>query len=248
MRKMLLGAAGLLAAIVIPCVAEARAKNVILVHGAAVDGSTWRAVYDELTRQGVKVRVVQMPMDGFASDVAAARRILDDVQGPTVLVGHSYGGAVITEIGGADKVRALVFVAALAPDMGESLATLSKRFPPAAMHSKPIGQGRFTPDPATLHADLAADLPDAEAAFLAASLKPTPNSAATAGVDHVAWKSKPSYAVVATQDRTISPDLERFMYKRAGATTTEIPASHMVLMSHPKEVAKVIMAAVDAVP
>lgn len=246
-RYALYLAAALIASTGLSSSAFARAKNVILVHGAAVDGSTWRAVYDELVKRGVNVRVVQMPMDGFDADVAAARRILDDVQGSTVLVGHSYGGAVITQLGVADKVRALVYVAALEPDMGESLASLAKRFPPAAMHSRPIGTDRFTPDPATLHADLAADLPTATVAFLGASLKPTSTTAATSTVDQVAWKTKPSYGIVAKQDRTISPDLERFMYKRANAKTTELPSSHMVLMSHPKEVATVIMEAVDAV-
>ena len=239
--------AALIAMSGVPTSALARAKNVILVHGAAVDASTWRAVYDELAKQGVNVRVVQMPMDGFDADVAAARRILDDVQGSTVLVGHSYGGAVITELGTDEKVRSLVYVAALEPDVGESLASLSKQFPPAAMHARPIGKDRFIPDPATLHADLAADLPQAATAFLGASLKPTPFGAATASVEQVAWRMKPSYGIVATQDRTISPDLERFMYKRAGSKVTEIPSSHMVLMSHPKEVAAVIMEAVEAV-
>jgi pimeloyl-ACP methyl ester carboxylesterase len=203
-------------------------------------------VYDELSAQGITVRVVQMPMDGFAADVEATRRILDDVQGSTVLVGHSYGGGVITELGMDEKVRALVYVAALEPDAGESLASLSKRFPPAAQHAKMIGSDRFVPDPATFHADLAADLPVATSAFLAASLKPTPLTANTATVDQVAWKTKPSYGIVATEDRTISPDLERFMYKRAGTKVTEVASSHMVLMSRPKEVAKVIMAAVNA--
>lgn len=239
-------AAAPLAAVGLPTAAQARAENVILVHGAAVSGSTWRGVYDELAGKGVNVRVVEMPMEGFDADVAAARRILDDVEGSTVLVGHSYGGAVITQIGTADKVRALVYVAALEPDIGESLASLSKRFPPAAMHAKLIGKDRFVPDPATLHADLAADLPEATVRFLAASLKPTPLTAGSATVTEVAWKTKPSFAIVATQDRTISPELERFMYKRANATVIELASSHMVLMSHPKEVANTIMAAVGA--
>ena len=240
-------AAALIAAVGLSTSASARAKNVILVHGAAVDGSTWRAVYDELLKKGVNVRVVQMPMDGFDTDVGAARRILDDVQGSTVLVGHSYGGAVITEIGTANKVGALVYVAALQPDEGESLASLSARYPAGAVHARPIGKDRFIPDPATLHADLAADLPEATAAFLGASLKPTPTSAFNISVDQVAWKEKPTYGIVATQDRIISPDLERFMYMRAGSKVTEIRSSHMVLMSHPKKVAEVIMEAVDAV-
>lgn len=247
-RTALLLAAALLVTSVLPGSALARAKNVVLVHGVAVDGSTWRKVYDELADEGVNVRIVQMPMEGFDADVAAARRILNDVQGSTVLVGHSYGGQVVTQIGAVAKVGALVYVAALQPDFGESLASLSERFPPAAMHSKPIGENRFIPDPATLHADLAADLPQATVAFLAAALKPTPLTVSKASVDQVAWKTKPSYGIVATQDRTISPDLERFMYKRAGSTVTEIASSHMVIMSHPEEVAEVIMAAVEAVP
>ena len=238
----------LISAAAIPTAALARAKNVVLIHGAAVDGSTWRGVYDELARRGVNVRVVQMPMDGFESDVAAAQRILDDVQGSTVLVGHSYGGEIVTQVGAADKVKALVYVAALESDVGESLASLSKRFPPAATHAKLIGKDRFIPDPAFIRADLAADLTAPDSAFLGASLKPTPTSAATASVTQVSWKTKPSYGIVATQDQTISPDLERFMYKRAGAQVTEIASSHMVLISHPKEVAAIIMKAVDAVP
>lgn len=239
-------AAALTATVGLSTSAAAKAKNVILVHGAAVDGSTWRAVYDELAGKGINVRVVQMPMDGFDTDVSAARRILDDVEGSTVLVAHSYGGSVITEIGTADKVGALVYVAALQPDVGESLVSLSARYP-ATAHSKPIGKGRFTPDPATLHTDLAADLPEGTSAFLAASLKPTPTSILNVSVAHVAWKQKPSFGIVATQDRTISPDLERFMYKRAGSKVTEVESSHMVLMSHPKQVAKVILEAVEAV-
>lgn len=226
--------------------ALARAKNVILVHGAAADGSTWRGVYDELVKSGLNVRVVQMPMDGFEADLQATRRIIDDVDGSTVLVGHSYGGAIITELGGNAKVGALVYVAALQPDTGESLASLSKRYP-ATVDIRPIGKDRFIPDPAKFFANVAADLPPATSAFLAASLKPTPTTAFDVSVTHVAWKSKPSFGIVATQDRTINPDLERYMYRRAKSKITEVRASHMVLMSHPAEVASVILEAANSV-
>lgn len=246
MKKLALSVATALIATIASVSADAKAKNVVLVHGASVDGSTWRSVYDALAGKGISVRVVQMPMDGFDTDVAATRRILDDVKGSTVLVGHSYGGAVITELGTEDKVGALVYVAALQPDVGDSLASLSARYP-LAFHAKTYGTDRFTPDPATLRADLAADLPETTSAFLAASLKPTPTSVTTASVTRVAWKLKPSFGIVAKQDRTISPDLQRFMYKRAGSRITEIDSSHMVLMSHPERVAKVILEAVEAV-
>jgi pimeloyl-ACP methyl ester carboxylesterase len=224
----------------------AEARNVVLVHGATMDGSGWRAVHDLLRAKGLSVSVVQLPHTSMADDVAATRLVLSQQQGSTVLVGHSYGGAVITEAGTGETVKALVYVAAFQPEPGETLGELSQRFP-VKVSLKMLDSTHFVPDPATYHDSLGADLPVALTDFMSASARPM--SVETFGVKlrEAAWHTKPSYAIVTTQDRTIAPALQKWMYTRSGAKVTEVASSHMAHISHPQEVAKVIMDAVKAV-
>lgn len=224
----------------------AEARNVVLVHGATMDGSGWHAVHDLLQAKGLSVSVVQLPHTSMADDVAATRLVLSQQQGSTVLVGHSYGGAVITEAGTGESVKALVYVAAFQPEPGETLGDLSQRFP-VKVSLKMLDSTHFVPDPATYHDSLGADLPVALTDFMSASARPM--SVETFGVKlrEAAWHTKPSYAIVTTQDRTIAPALQKWMYTRSGAKVTEVASSHMAHISHPQEVAKVIMDAVKAV-
>lgn len=224
----------------------AEARNVVLVHGATMDGSGWHAVYDLLKAKGLSVSVVQLPHTSMADDVAATRLVLSQQKGSTVLVGHSYGGAVITEAGTEDTVKALVYVAAFQPEKGETLGELSQRFP-MKVSLKMLDGTHFVPDPAAYHDSLGADLPVALTDFMSASAKPM--SVETFGVKlrEAAWHSKPSYAIVTRQDRTIAPALLKWMYARSGAKVTEITSSHMAYISHPQVVARVIMDAVKAV-
>ena len=215
-------------------------KNVVLVHGAFVDGSGWKAVAAILTKDGYKVSIAQPPETSLQDDIAATTRVLDAQDGPTVLVGHSYGGAIITGAGNNTHVKSLVYVAAFQPDTGERLASLGASKPAASNSVKPSPDGFLYIDPASFHADFAADLPTAEASFMARSQVGLSLKAATAGAVAPAWKSKPSFAVVATRDRAINPDLERSMYKRSHAQVIELPSSHAVYMSHPAEVAALI--------
>jgi pimeloyl-ACP methyl ester carboxylesterase len=224
----------------------AEARNVVLVHGATLDGSGWRAVHDLLRAKGLSVSVVQLPHTSMADDVAATRLVLSQQKGSTVLVGHSYGGAVITEAGTGETVKALVYVAAFQPEPGETLGELSQRFP-VKVSLKMLDSTHFVPDPTTYHDSLGADLPVALTDFMSASARPM--SVETFGVKlrEAAWHTKPSYAIVTTQDRTIAPALQKWMYTRSGAKVTEVASSHMAHISHPQEVAKVIMDAVKAV-
>jgi len=224
----------------------AEARNVVLVHGATLDSSGWRAVHDLLRAKGLSVSVVQLPHTSMADDVAATRLVLSQQKGSTVLVGHSYGGAVITEAGTGETVKALVYVAAFQPEPGETLGELSQRFP-VKVSLKMLDSTHFVPDPTTYHDSLGADLPVALTDFMSASARPM--SVETFGVKlrEAAWHTKPSYAIVTTQDRTIAPALQKWMYTRSGAKVTEVASSHMAHISHPQEVAKVIMDAVKAV-
>lgn len=242
--RILLGAsalAGLGLAAAAPASA-APAKNIVLVHGMLMDGSGWRAVNDILVRKGYKVTVVQEPLTGLDADVAATKRALDQQDGPVILVGHSYGGMVITEAGGDPKVRSLVYVAALQPDIGETMgalgASMPSLLPPTAMRAS--ADGYVTVEPTAFVRDIAGDVPKPQASFLATSQIPTNASVFTQKVTTAAWHGKKSYAIVATDDRTISPELERWMYKRSGAQVTEIKASHAVYISQPRAVADVI--------
>jgi pimeloyl-ACP methyl ester carboxylesterase len=232
-------AAALLSAAVAPARAEP-VKNVVLVHGAFADGSGWKPLADILRQDGYTVSIVQEPETSLADDVAATNRILDRQPGPAVLVGHSYGGAVITEAGNNAHVASLVYVAAFAPDEGEKLGPLLSSIAPAANSTAPTADGYLMVDQAKFPMDFAADLPAAEAQFMAISQVPLNVSVLGTPITAPAWKTKPSYGVVATQDRMINPDLERSMYKRAGAKVTEIKGSHAIFFSQPRAVANVI--------
>jgi pimeloyl-ACP methyl ester carboxylesterase len=217
-------------------------KNVVLVHGAWVDGSGWRPVADILVRDGYNVSVVQEPLTSVADDVAATRRILGALDGPCVLVGHSYGGAVITEAGGDPHVVALVYVAAHALDEGETEKKNGERYPAAGRDATRRTPDGFTfLDPARYPAEFAADLPADEAAFAARAQTLTAGAAFTTPASRPAWKVKPSWYAVAKADRIINPDLERMYAARAHSHTIEIDgASHSVYRSHPREIAALI--------
>jgi pimeloyl-ACP methyl ester carboxylesterase len=224
------------------------AKDIVIVHGALVDGSGWRAVYDILTKDGFHVTIVQEPLTGLAEDVDATKRVIDQQTGPVVLVGHSYGGSVITEAGADPKVGALVYVAALQPDTGEASGQLMSKFaaPNDAMR---VATNRATPDkyffipPAKFRETYAADVPAPEAQFMADSEQQLAQKAMGAPLSVAAWRNKPSYAILTTQDHVISPELQRWMYQRSGAKVTEVGASHAVFVSQPEAVARVIEAA-----
>jgi len=220
----------------------APAKNIVLVHGAFVDGSGWKPVYEVLTEDGFNVTIVQPPLSGLEEDVAVVVRILKRQDGPTVLVGHSYGGALITEAGVDSHVVSLVYIAAHAPDVGERQTENGKRFPSAGRTAFQItDDGYAFLDTARFPAEFAADLPRPQAEFEANSLGPTAAVAFTTPINNAAWKTKPSWYMVAGSDHIINPELERMYAKRANSVTTEIEdASHSVYASHPKEVAKLI--------
>lgn len=218
------------------------ARNVVLVHGLYADASSWSEVIPLLQKAGLHVTAVQNPLTSLADDTEATRRILALQDGPTVLVAHSYGGMVISQAGIDPKVSALVYVAARGPDAGEDFAALAKKFPAA-----PAGAGLIkSPDgfaqlgeQAFLH-DFASDLPTAKAETLYAVQGQASQSIFTARTTEAAWHSKPSYYAVSTEDRTINPDLERFMAKRMKAQTIEVKGSHLTLISHPQEIANLI--------
>ncbi len=224
-----------------PDVAPKAVRNVVLVHGAFADGSGWRGVYDELTGRGYRVTVVQNPLTSFADDVAATRRALERQDGPAILVGHSYGGTVITEAGTAPNVAGLVYVAALAPDVGESTGEQFAEIPPPAdfvIEEQKDGFGFVNLEKFKL--GFAGDTSDADAAFLRDSQVPINMSIFGTKVTQAAWRSKPSWFVVATQDNAIDPKLLRHTAKRIGATTEEVEGSHVVFLTRPKAVADVI--------
>ena len=216
--------------------------SVVLVHGAFVDGSGWRAVHDLLTQDGYRVAVVQNPTRSLQDDAAATRLIIDAQDEPVVLVGHSYGGAVITEAGTRDKVSALVYIAALAPDAGESANTLLNEARPGEATSPilPPTRGFMFQDRARFHDSFGADLPAEDAAFIADSQVPYGVDAHAGPVTEPAWRSKPSWYLIATEDRMIPPSAQRAMAQRAGATTVSVAASHAVYMSQPTAVAALI--------
>jgi pimeloyl-ACP methyl ester carboxylesterase len=219
-------------------------RNVVIVHGALADGSGWRRVAGLLGARGLNVTVVQQPMTSLAEDVAATRRVLDLQQGPTILVGHSYGGMVVTEAGHHPSVVGLVYVAAFQPEKGESVVSLVSGTPPAGQGIRETKDGQYLYlDPAAFYTDFAADLPRAETEFLARSQVFAAKAAFTAAAGEPAWRGKRSRAVVAIGDRSINPELERRMARRAGSTVTEIDGSHAVFASQPEKVAAVIEAA-----
>lgn len=242
LKSFYLGAAALAAVFGAPSAFAQPVQNVILVHGALVDGSGWKGVYERLVAKGLKVTVVQEPNTSLAEDVQAVHRAIEQQDGPVVLVGHSYGGQIITEAGVDPKVSALVYVAALVPDVGEGVGDLFGRWPsPTPDAFKTSSDGFLQFDPVKFHAGFAADLPKTETDFMTHSQVPVSEKILGTKTQQAAWKTKPSYGIVAGLDKIVGAEAERSMYKRAGAKVTEVPgASHAVYISHPREVAEVI--------
>jgi pimeloyl-ACP methyl ester carboxylesterase len=217
-------------------------KNVVLVHGGFVDGSGWEGVYRALRKDGHTVTVVQNPTISLSDDVRVTKRAIAALDGPVLLVGHSYGGVVITEAGNDPKVVGLVYIAAFAPDSGESVSSLIKDPPPGAPVPPilPPQDGYLFLDRAKFRASFAADVDPEKAEFMAASQVPWGVEALDGRISQPAWKTKPSWYLVATDDRMIPPAAQRFMSKRAGATVVEVPGSHAVYVSQPAAVAALI--------
>jgi pimeloyl-ACP methyl ester carboxylesterase len=217
-------------------------RNVVLVHGGFVDGSGWRGVYESLSRDGFRVAIVQNPTLTLAGDAAATRQIIDSLDGPVVLVGHSYGGAVITEAGTHPNVAALVYVCAFAPDKGESVGSLIGGFPADGPQPPilPPNNGFLFLDRDKFHESFAGDLPADEAAFMADSQVPWAVEAPGAPISEASWRTKPSWYLVTSQDRMIPPPAQHTMASRIGATVTEVAASHSVYVSQPEAVATLI--------
>jgi pimeloyl-ACP methyl ester carboxylesterase len=222
--------------------APAGVKNVLLVHGAWADGSSWFKVIPLLQAKGLHCVAVQVPLTSLADDVATTKRAIALQDGPVILVGHSYGGAVITEAGNDPKVVGLVYVAAFAPAEGESVGSISTPYPPAPLGGelRPDAQGFLTITPKGLVEDFAQDLSDAEKKILMATQGPTAAAAFGANITTAAWKTKPSWFVIAGNDRAIPPELEKAEAARMKATSITVPSSHLAMLSHPKEVADLI--------
>src|SRR5690242_15415823 len=224
-------------------------NNIVLVHGGFVDGSGWQGVYDHLTADGYRVTVVQNPTLSLAGDVAATRQVLDGLDGPAVLVGHSYGGVVITEAGSHPNVAALAYIAAFAPDTGESVSSLIADPPPGAPVPPilPPQDGFLFLDRDRFAASFAADVPEKLAAFMADSQVPWGVEALAGAVSEPAWQNKPSWYLVATDDHMIPPAAQRAMSERAKAIVSETPGSHAVYVSRPAVVAAVIAQAAQGI-
>ena len=223
-----------------PAKNSGRANNVVLVHGAFADGSGWRGVYNDLTSRGYRVSIVQNPLTSLADDVAATKRVLDRQDGPTILVGHSWGGTVITEAGVDPKVVALVYVSALSPDAGETTAQQYEGFAPTPDFVIDQADGFGFINNQKFKAGFAADTSDADAAFLRDSQVPINMSVFGTKLTQAAWRTKTSWAVIASQDKAFDVAMLRHMAKRIGARVTEVPASHAIFMTQPKAVADVI--------
>lgn len=219
-------------------------KNVVLVHGAFADGSGWRGVYDDLTARGYSVSIVQNPLTSLEDDVAATTRVLDRQDGPTILVGHSWGGTVITEAGVHPKVAGLVYVSALAPDSGETTAQQYEGFAPTpefVIDVQDDGYGFLNAE--KFKAGFAADASDADAAFLRDSQVPINMSTFGAAVKHAAWRDKPTWAVIATEDKAFDQAMLQHMANRAGAEVTNVSASHALFLTQPRVVSDTIVSA-----
>jgi pimeloyl-ACP methyl ester carboxylesterase len=224
-------------------------NNIVLIHGGFVDGAGWESVYKILKKDGYNVSIVQNPTISLKDDVAATKRVLAAQDGPAILVGHSYGGAVITEAGNDPKVAGLVYITAFAPDKGESVATLIKD-PPAGAPVPPImppQDGYLLLDRAKFPASFAADVDAEKAAFMADSQVPWGLEAFSGTISEPAWKAKPSWYLVVTDDKMIPPDAQRAMSKRAGSTVVEVKGSHAIYVSQPKAVAALIEQAAKSV-
>jgi pimeloyl-ACP methyl ester carboxylesterase len=224
---------------------DSRVKNIILVHGAFIDGSGWQAVYQILTQKGYNVTVTQNPLSSLEADVETLKRAIERQDGPVILVGHSYGGSIITEGGNSDKVAGLVYVAAFQPDEKESALDLAKTAPDLSNGGilAPDEHGMLYYDKAKFHQGFAADLSEKQAQFMWASQGAFAAKAIAAPMTTVAWKTKPTWVVIATEDKAINPVLQRRMSERSGAAVTEVKASHAVFISQPKAVAQVIESA-----
>ncbi|MFZ6768049.1 alpha/beta fold hydrolase [Undibacterium sp. Di26W] len=227
--------------------ASANDTTVILVHGAFADGSSWNQVTPLLQAKGVKVIAVQNPLSSLADDVAAVQRVVDAQTGKVVLVGHSWGGAVITQAGSSDKIKALVYVAAFAPSEGETLGSLGKDYPvPAGVATlKPDANGNLELSPESFAANFAQDVAKEKTAVLATTQGLFPAKAFGEQVTYVAWKNKPNYYIVASKDRMIDPGLQAAFAKKLNAVTTTVSSSHVPMLSQPKAVAEAIFAAVQ---
>jgi pimeloyl-ACP methyl ester carboxylesterase len=227
--------------------APLKARNVVLAHGLFADGSCWTEVIGRLQAAGLNATAVQNPLTTFPDAVASVQKVLNRQDGPTVLVGHSFSGMLVTEAGVHPKVSALVYVAARAPDAGEDYTALAKTYPtpPASAGIVFDGdEGRLTEE--AFLRDFGGDLPEAKAKILYAVQEPFHKELLAGKTTVAAWRSKPSWYAVSTEDRTINPDLERFMAKRMGAKTTEIKSSHLSLISHPEKIAQMIIEAASA--
>jgi len=220
-------------------------KNVVIVHGALADGSGWMGVYNALTKKGFNVTVVQNPCTSLKEDVEATNFAIDKQDGPVVLVGHSWGGTVITQAGVNPKVASLVYVNAFQPDLGESTVTWATSLPPKPENGllPPDEKGNVYYDKAKFHAGFCADVSKEVADFMFASQGFIPGAAFGTQVTEVAWKSKPTFGISSTEDKSINPEITMNMYKRSKSLITQIKGSHVVYMSHPEEVSGVIMAA-----
>ncbi|MDE1163473.1 MAG: alpha/beta hydrolase [Acidobacteriaceae bacterium] len=217
-------------------------KNIVLVHGAFADGSSWSKVIPLLLAKGYKVTAVSNPLTSFQEDVAATKRAIAAQDGPVILVGHSYGGVIITEAGNDPKVVGLVYVAAFAPDAGQSIVDISKPFPPppGPQTAVPVGDGFLLLSPEGIETDFAQDLSKEEKALLTAGQPQTSGAIFVAQPTQAAWRSKPSWYIVASHDRMIAPEHEASMAQQLNAATTTLPSSHVAMLSYPAEVAKVI--------
>jgi len=220
--------------------------TIVLVHGALIDGSSWRGVYDVLMKDGYRVSIVQPPLTGLDEDVAATKRVLDQQDGPVILVGHSYGGSIITVAGSDPKVKALVYVAALQPDAGETSAKVAPPKKQASNELRPTKDGFIFLDPAKF-ADVGADLPKATAEFMARSQMPILGAAFSTKLTVAAWHDKPSYVIIATEDRELDPAIARRMANRAESKVIVLRGSHFIHISQPRAVAGVIETAARGV-
>lgn len=226
--------------------------TIVLVHGAFADASGFRGMYNELLSEGVTVVAPPNPLRGLSGgDGEYLKAVIGEIDGPILLVGHSYGGSVITAAGTTDNVVGLVYISGFTPDKGENLTDLQSKFPPPGIipylveHRLPDGGNEFTLAPQGFHESFCADIPADDAAFYAISQRPLAGVALTEAAPTPAWRSRPAWAVLPTADRCIDPGVHRFSYQRMGATVTEIDgASHVVMISHPKQVAQVVMTAV----